>query len=376
MRSICYFLNTDWYFDLHWLDRARYAQFHGYQVHVISDFKNEEILRKLQDLGFICHQLDVKPQSINPFIFFWIFFRSCFTLQRIKPDIIHAATIKPCIYAGLYAFLMKKKLVLSIVGLGRIFTDQSATLSFIRKIVLPFYQIVLKNKKSYIIFEHQDDKRNFIEATGVDEERTIVIDGAGIDTQLFNFQPEVHHQPPVVLFAARLLKQKGLLDLIAAKKILLQRNSDFEICVAGIPVKDSDAIPHEDIIAWDKQGLITWLGKRSDMKSVIAQANIVALPSTYAEGVPRILIESAAIGRALIAYDSGGCCSIIENERNGFLVEKGNIASLADKLEILLLNSERRSVMASYGRDLVLTKFDSKFVLTRTLKIYDLLYNS
>jgi len=148
MRSICYFLNTDWYFDLHWLERARYAQCHGYQVHVISDFKDNDILKKMLDLGFICHQLNVKPQSINPFIFFWVFFRSCLTLQRINPDIIHAATIKPCIYAGLYAFLMRKKLVLSIVGLGRIFTDQSATFYLIRKVVIPFYKVLLKNKKS------------------------------------------------------------------------------------------------------------------------------------------------------------------------------------------------------------------------------------
>jgi len=353
-----------------------YALSNGYRVHVISDFKNEDILHKLGGLGFICHQIDVKPQSLNPFLFGWLFIRSCLVLGRIKPDVIHAATIKPCIYAGLYAFFSKNKLVLSIVGLGRVFTDQGRLLSLIRRLVLPFYHILLKNEKSYIIFEHGDDRANFIKATGVDYKRTVVIDGAGVDTDFFSYLPEIKHQIPVVLFAARLLKRKGLLDLIAAKKILQKKGVDFDIHVAGIPVVDSDAISCEEILGWDQSGLIKWLGKRSDMKSVIAQANIVALPSTYAEGVPRILIESAAVGRALIAYDSGGCSSIVENEKNGFLVEKGNVTSLAEKLEILLSDSERRSVMANHGRDLVLAKFDSKLVLTRTLKIYDLLYAS
>ncbi len=68
--------------------------------------------------------------------------------------------------------------------------------------------------------------------------------------------------------------------------------------------------------------------------------------------------------------------ALLKMKKNGFLVKKGNVTSLAEKLEILLLNSERKSVMANHGPDLVLAKFDSKLVLTQTLKIYHLLYNS
>ena len=376
MKKICYFINTDWYFELHWIERASYAKKNGYEVHVISDFNNPMIMEKLINLGFFCHKLDVKSQSLNPLIFIWHTIQSCIYFSRIKADIIHAITIKPCIFAGFYAFFTRKKLVLSIVGLGRLFSAQTQILSLVSRVVLPLYKVLLKNRNLFVIFEHKADRENFIFATGVDESRTIVIDGAGIDTNLYNFEPEFSRPRPVVLFAARMLRRKGLVDLIAAKKILEKKNVFFDIHVAGIQVVDSDAISKAEIQNWIDDSSINWLGNKAEMKPVIANANIVALPSTYPEGVPRILIESAAVGRALIAYDSGGCFSIVEDGLNGFLVEKENINLFAEKLEILILDNEKRRVMAEYGRNLVLKKFDSELVLSQTVSIYDLLCHS
>lgn len=81
---------------------------------------------------------------------------------------------------------------------------------------------------------------------------------------------------------------------------------------------------------WHKEGLINWLGHSSNVCDLIEESNIVALPSIYSEGVPRILLEASSVGRACIAYDVGGCDSLIINNDNGIIVKSNSPQELAD----------------------------------------------
>ncbi|VFS24088.1 galactosyl transferase [Salmonella enterica subsp. enterica serovar Typhimurium] len=107
------------------------------------------------------------------------------------------------------------------------------------------------------------------------------------------------------------------------KKILRQKNIHFVLNVAGILAEDDkDAIPLELIHHWHNEGLINWLGRSSNVYELIQKSNIVALPSIYPEGVPRLLLEASSVGRACIAYDTGGCDSLIIHNYNGLIVKK------------------------------------------------------
>ncbi|MFS7653994.1 glycosyltransferase [Klebsiella pneumoniae] len=153
----------------------------------------------------------------------------------------------------------------------------------------------------------------------------------------------------VVLFASRMLWSKGLGDLIEAKKILRSKNIHFTLNVAGILVEnDKDAISLQVIENWHQQGLINWLGRSNNVCDLIEQSNIVALPSVYSEGVPRIFWKHL-LWVALIAYDVGGCDSLIIDNDNGIIVKSNSPEELADKLAFLLSNPKARVEMGIKG---------------------------
>ena len=376
MKKICYIINSDWYFDLHWLERAKATQNEGYEVHVLANFDSLSVKERLINIGFFCHDAELNAQSINPFSFIYTFFHISKVLNRIDADIIHCITIKPSILGGLYSRIYKKKVVISFVGLGRVFSDDGYLNVSLKIIVLPLFNFIFKNDNVFLIFEHEGDRKKLSSLTGLSLSKTCIIDGAGVDTNLFYFQDELPCEVPVILFASRLLKRKGLQDLIFAKNELRKQHVFFDINAAGITVKDDpDALELEQIEKWHNSGLINWLGHRKDIDRLIAQAHLVALPSTYPEGVPRILIEGASIGRPLISYDSGGCNSIIHDGINGFLVKKGDLAELSKKIKILVENTSLRKEMGINSRNLVMRKFSSEMVVSKTLEIYRTLLN-
>uniref|UniRef100_UPI001F4D8D4F glycosyltransferase family 4 protein n=1 Tax=Rosenbergiella australiborealis TaxID=1544696 RepID=UPI001F4D8D4F len=371
MKKICYFINSDWYFDLHWIERACAAQNKGYQIHIMTRFKGEELYNKFTLLGFICHNIHIKDHSLNPLSFFFTMMQVWFKLLIINPSIIHSITIKPVILGGVYSRIFRKPFIANIVGLGRIFDCDSSIYIKVKKIVIFIYKQIFKNEKIKIIFEHNKD-RDFLEKNiKFKFGQTIIIDGAGVDTTIFSYREEKENIKPIVFFAGRMLKNKGLDTLVDIKRELNDLNIHFDLVVAGIEVFDDPyAIPTSILKSWHEQGDIVWLGERRDIAQLISNSNIIALPTLYPEGVPRILIEACAIGRSCIAYNSGGCSSIIENGITGYLIEKNNKKEFRDKLIILIKNPELRKEMGINGHNLVKEKFSSAKVINLTLCIY------
>lgn len=371
MKKLCFYINTDWYFNLHWKERALAAIENGYEVHVVCNFENLRILDDFESLGIKTHNSKMSEQSLNPLVIIKDLLNSMKIIRKINPDILHCITIKPCLIGGFYAKLFRKKLVLSFVGLGRVFSSHSKKYEFIKKNVSALYRWISAKPDVFFIFEHEMDRKEITAITGIDKKKTMVIDGAGINTEEFQYSVDPVNSLPVVLFASRLIWSKGLSDLIEAKKKLAVKGVYFELQVAGIIVKnDPDSIPESIIKKWSDSNEITWLGQRDDVRQLIERANIVALPSVYAEGVPRILIEAAAIGRPCIAYDTGGCSSIIINNVTGYIVDK-DLNDLVCKLEMLINNKQLRLDFGINARDRVKTRFCSTYVIDKTLGIYN-----
>ncbi|SEQ10429.1 Glycosyltransferase involved in cell wall bisynthesis [Rosenbergiella nectarea] len=372
MKIICYFINSDWYFDLHWLERALASKRHNYQVHIIARFTEQDFLDKFSKLGFICHPISLKERAMNPFGFLSSSVSIFQILNQIKPDILHSITIKPILLGGIYAKNSSCSFVANIVGLGRVFDSKGIIFSILKKITLGIYKFILSNNNSRFIFEHEEDKNILKEYLKFKNDQFVVIDGAGVDTTLFSYQCENKNIVPVVFFAGRMLKNKGLNTLVKLRRELKKDNVNFNLVVAGIEVNDDpQAIPSHLLKEWCENGDIVWLGMRKDIHQLIAESNIIALPTTYPEGVPRILIEASAIGRACIAYDSGGCKSIVKDRVTGYLVEKNNYALLKEKMISLINSYELRVNMGINGRKLVIDRFSSNKVINKTLEIYN-----
>lgn len=291
MRKLCYFINSDWYFDLHWIDRAIASRDAGYEIHIISHFIDDNIINKFKTFGFICHNVTLDAQSFNALVFFRTYHDVQKIIKNIKPDLLHCITIKPCLIGGVLAKKFNLPVIVSFVGLGRVFSSDSMPLKLLRQFTIAAYKYIASNKRCIFMFEHDRDRKKLAKLVGLEEQQTIVIDGAGINPEIYKYSLEQNHDVPVVLFASRMLWSKGLGDLIEAKKILRSKNIHFTLNVAGILVEnDKDAISLQVIENWHQQGLINWLGRSNNVCDLIEQSNIVALPSVYSEGVPRILL--------------------------------------------------------------------------------------
>jgi glycosyltransferase involved in cell wall biosynthesis len=374
MRKICYFINSDWYFDLHWIERALCAQEAGYQIHIITNFVDQLLLSKLVNMGFICHNSSISAQSVNPVKFACELINTTKLIKSINVDVLHCITIKPCLIGGLYAKIFSKNIVISFVGLGRVFTEKKFKFSLLKRLIRPLYNFIFSNEKSLITFEHESDRLCILNSLKVDKNRTVIINGAGINIIDFPYSKESSREIPVVLFASRLLWSKGLTDLINVRNRLYLEGVKFTLNVAGIPTpNDPDAIPLGFLEEAHKKGEINWLGKCDDMNKLIKDANIVALPSVYPEGIPRILLEASSVGRAIISYNVGGCSSLIENNKNGFIIDKGDVNTLTECLKYLILNADVRARMGENGRSLIEGRFCSRIITKETINLYDYL---
>ncbi|MEZ9135597.1 glycosyltransferase family 4 protein [Vibrio sp. 10N.286.52.B1] len=369
-KKIVYVINVDWYFRLHWLERAEYFQSLGFDIHIISSFLKNDIKNELESKGFICHQLSVKRKSVNIIREVGSIFRLKRLLDEIEPELIHCVTIKPNIYAGLLNRLFfNKPIIYSVTGLGAVFSSNSIKFNLLRRIITTLYKCI-SISKSRFIFENGEDYKLFDEIGVLKYENGRVVKGAGID--LARFSPSMSPLNKSVLFGARLLNEKGLACLVEAKQILESQGVEFTLNVAGIIDSDvSSAIPLSQVEAWASSGAINWLGNVQNMPKLIKENDIVCLPTTYGEGVPRILIEAASCQRAIITTDVVGCREIVSHNVNGLLAQPGDAISLANCLRALLENDEKTLEFGIQGRKKVEEEFSQEMVFEKTLKVYE-----
>jgi glycosyltransferase involved in cell wall biosynthesis len=173
-----------------------------------------------------------------------------------------------------------------------------------------------------------------------------------------------------VLFASRLLREKGLYELLAAAELLKSNGLAVNFFIAGdLYPGNPSSLTERELSIIKQQGIVTYLGHVDDIKTLLIKTDIVVLPS-YSEGTPRILIEAAAMKKPIVCTDIAGCRGLVQEGVNGFLVPVKAIKELAEKLEMLILDSQLRKNFGESGREIVLSEFDEKKVLQKTFSVY------
>lgn len=367
--KILYIINVDWYFRLHWLERAEYFKKLGNEVHIITCFTDDRIKVELQELGFFCHSIPLKRKSTALSSELFTLCSLYRLIKTIKPDLMHCITVKPNIYVGLLnRIFFKKPIMFGVTGLGVIFSSNEVYFRIIRLLSILLYRCV-SSRNSRFIFENCEDLELFEGAGIVKNRNGLVIKGAGINLDYFLASPPTFNNE--ILFAARLLEDKGLRCLLDARELLLERGCNVRINVAGIVDNDvSSAIPISQIELWHRKGIINWLGNVENMPSIIAKNDIVCLPTTYGEGVPRILIEAASCGRAIVTTDVPGCREIVSDGFNGYLAKPRDAVSLANCLESLLCSPDKLLEFGVNGREKVENEFSQEMVFEKTHEVY------
>lgn len=369
MKKILYVVTEDWYFWSHRLSLAEAAQRQGYEVHVVT--RPGEYAKQIAAKGFIFHPLFMNRGIGSLLDEIGTFFRLYRYYRELAPDLVHHIALKPVLMGSCAATIARIPAVInSYTGLGFLFISDSRFASIFRKFILPLISPILRSKRFYSIVQNQDDL-SLLEKSGlIEPARTVLIPGSGVDTNLYTCSKEYETDKPVVLFASRLLRDKGIHEFIEAVRLLRNRNISARFVVAG----DTDSgnptsIRNSEVIEWVNQGLIEWWGYRDDMHYVLRESHIVCLPSCR-EGLPKILIEASASGRAIITTDVPGCREAVREGVNGLRVPVKDVVRLAAAIERLLSDSELRISMGEQGRKMVEELFDMEKVNSATLDLY------
>lgn len=365
------------FFVSHRLPIALVAKQSGYEVHIAFGALGRVTLSELSKLGLKLHFVPIERGGMNPFrdilsiYFLWRIFK------QIKPDIIHLVTIKPVLYGCIAAkFARMPAVVSALTGLGFIFVERPGLRALLFcKVVKLLFRVALNHSRHTLIFQNLDDRDRVLAMTRVSLEQTRLISGSGIDLSACPVLPEPEGVP-IIVMAARLLRDKGVFEFVEAARILHGKAIKARFWLVGDPDPENPAsISLEDIAAWRAEGLVECFGYRRDVLLLYSKANIVVLPSYYGEGLPKSLIEGAACGRVVVTTDMPGCRDAIKPNISGFLVPPRNATALAEVFEKLINDSTLRKDMGKAGRVLAECEFAIEKVVLSHLKIYQELFS-
>jgi glycosyltransferase involved in cell wall biosynthesis len=284
---------------------------------------------------------------------------------------VHLVTIKPVLYGGISARLVKvPNVVYAISGLGSVFTRNGFKAQLFRKFITTLYKYALGCHNACVIFQNVDDQAALLKVGAVTAKRSLIIRGSGVDLNKIIALNEPTGTP-VVAFAARLLEEKGVRIFVDAAQQLQSKNQNIRFWLIGKPDPGNpSSVSEEELSIWSKQGIVETLGFRTDIPELFSQVHIVTLPSYYGEGLPKVLIEAAASGRAVITTDHPGCRDAIEEGVTGLLIPVRDSQALATAIEKLINDKDLRCKMGKAGRTLAEREFSINRVVQAHLDIY------
>lgn len=375
-RRLLYVVNESFFFYSHRMPIARAARDVGFDVHVAApddhvwaarDFS----VRALTDEGFTFHAIPLNRRSLNPFRDLWTILAMWRLYRRLRPDLLHHLTIKPVLYGGILGrFLPVKGIVNAVTGLGHLFTAREPHLRLLSWLILGLYRASMGSAKCQVVIQNEDDGRQLCRAGAVEQSRLNLIRGSGVDIQAYPETPECDEEP-LVIMPARLIWAKGVAEFVAAAKALRAEGIRARFAILGdAKANYAGAVPRAELEAWNESGDVEWWGRREDMPEVFQRCHVVCLPTKYGEGVPKVLIEAAASGRATVSSDVPGCRDIVRHDVNGLLVPPGDVAALTAALRTLLTDPAYRRRLAGAGRAIVENEFTERHVVDATLSLY------
>ena len=367
MKKLLFIVNVDKFFISHRLPIAVEAIKQGYEVHVATKITDQ--LNFLEMNGMIVHPLNIHRSGIISIAS--EFLKILFLLYRITPEVVHLVTIKPVIFGGIATRLLGSSSVVSAIsGLGFVFIDNRFIGKIRKKIVLYLYRIALNHKNQKIIFQNSDDKNVLVSLAKVSHEKTILIPGSGVNLFKYKTSPPPERDFPVVMFASRFLIDKGIRDFVHAAELInsVEYCADF-VLVGDIDLFNPASIQQDELDEWKRKGNVEIWEHSSNMEKTLLNATIVTLPS-YREGYPKILIEAAACGRAIVTTNVPGCRDAIESNVTGLLVPVKDAVLLAESISILLDNKKKCEKMGINGRKRAEELFDIRMIVDSHIKIY------
>jgi len=372
MKRILYFVTEDWTFCGIRMSLAEKAKEQGYDVIVVTRVnEHRDIIVKA---GFTLVPIEISRAGLNPFKDIKLIFKLIRIFRQYKPDIVHNISMKPVLYGTLVSRLMGIKNIVNLLnGMGVMFSENSGNgMLRLQKLVKFCFKILLKNKSVKVVVQNSEDLKLLTDEVGIPKYSVKLIKGSGVNPNEFYPVDEVVGTVNIT-YVGRLLWEKGVGLLVESARLLKEKGINFKVTLVGsIDNENPTSINQAQIDSWVAEGIVEFLGHRTDIRNIWNQAHIAVLPTSYREGLPRSLLEAASCGKPIISSDNAGCLEIVHHNVNGLIVQNKSVSQLTDYLEELINNKRLRLKFGGEGRKMILESFSDEIVIKETMLLYKL----
>jgi glycosyltransferase involved in cell wall biosynthesis len=358
-------VNVDWFFLSHRLPLALAARRAGAEVWVaaLDTGKADEI--RGNGLNFVPLKMSRnRGHAIGEIMTILSLAR---LYRRLAPDLVHHVTIKPVLYGSLVARVIGIPTVNAISGFGHIFRPTQSR--FVRASIEIVYRVALRSRRSLTIFQNVEDRRDFTSRGFLRQSHAVLIRGSGVDCDVFR-PPPFPPSEKVVMFASRMLREKGVEDFVAAARQLKPHYPVVRFVLVGEVDDSPSSVSSAQLQAWHDEGRVEWWGHLDHMERILPQASMIVLPTFYREGLPKVLLEAGACGIPIIATDVPGCREIARHESTGLLIAPHDVAGLVVAIRRLLDDDVFRLRLGNQARSVVESEFTISRVVEQTLTLY------
>lgn len=330
---------------------------------------NEKDVPLLKELNIELFPIQFNPRAKNPLNDIKLFFTYKRLFKKISSDVVLSYNIKPNIYGAMAAKSLKSNIIANITGLGKIFDRDS----LLQKLVCKLYRRAFNFEKCFVFFQNNDDRRLFLDKKIIkNEAKTDVLPGSGVDLAFFNpsvVKKTLSSEKAVAFsFLGRLMISKGLHLFIEAANIISKEYDSCFFNIAGSYIEgDADFIQKEELEKAIQNKKIIYYGQVEDVRTFLAEhTDCVVFPSYYREGVPRVLLEAASMGKPIIASDSVGTREPCKDGENGFLVKSKDVGDLVKKMRAFLaLDEKAKEDMGIASRRIAENCFSDEIVIEK-----------
>jgi len=369
-KNILLIANSEWYllnFRKDLLERLYEQKFNVILFYPYDKEPNQHLQK-----SFTIHRSPLQRGKLslrNLFSFLHIFKK---IISKEKPDLINAFGLQASVLLAISNFFFRVPCILSITGLGYTFLSNQFLAISIRKFLRLSSKFFFRRKYVSFIFQNNEDLKIFNEYGLILNRNAYLIFGSGVDTSFFypNTKKEKKHYLNF-LFSARLIKDKGINETLTAFKKIRDQYHETVLTITG----DIDDLNPSSLSSSELDRLkaikgVRYLGHVKNIKEIYDSVDIVVLPS-YREGLSRVLIEAASCGLPIITSNAPGCRDVVEDNKNGFLVEAGSAHEIYVAMQKFHDNPSLISNFGKFSREIAISKFSSAKINQETITVYN-----
>lgn len=329
----------------------------GYLV-ILSCPKSDRLTVFDDRENIIIEPVSIDRRGTNVIKDFKLLISYCRLYKKYTPEIVLAFTIKPNIYGSIAAQIYKIPYVNNITGLGSGF-DSNGILKWV---IVHLYKLALRKSKC-IFFQNRENAEIIKSHKIIRNQNYQIIPGSGVNLEKFEYKEYKERTGFVFNYIGRVMKEKSIDDYLECAKKIHEIYENVSFNIIGF-IEETEKEYVDILQQLEEGGVVCYKGSQNDVRPFIEESDAIIHPSFYGEGMSNVLLETAAVGRALITTNIAGCREIVEEGINGFLYEPQNVEGLIRCVEkFIQLPFEQRKKMSEQSRQIVERSFSRKIVV-------------